>query len=141
MESPLSYFSNLTDPRVERTREHDLEEILFISIASVICGAESWYEMEEFGKSKEEWLKTFLHLPGGIPSHDTFNRVFSALKPEELEKNSIAWPQAVARLAEGEVVVIDGKSMSGTREQGNKCIVQMLSAWAQENHIALDQVI
>jgi hypothetical protein len=96
--------------------------------------------MEAFGKAKEEWLKTFLRLPGGIPSHDTFNRVFSALEPEELEKSFIAWTQAVVRLAEGEVVAIDGKSMRGTREAGNKSIVHMVSAWAQENHIALGQV-
>ncbi|MDR1557315.1 MAG: ISAs1 family transposase [Tannerellaceae bacterium] len=117
-----------------------MEDILFIAIASVICGAESWYEMEAFGKAKEEWLKTFLRLPGDIPSHDTFNRVFSGLKPEELEKSFIAWMQSVARLAEGEVVAIDGKSMRGTREQGNKSIVHMVSAWTQENHIALGQV-
>ncbi|MDR2118476.1 MAG: ISAs1 family transposase [Tannerellaceae bacterium] len=140
MKSPVSYFSNLRDPRVERTREHDLEDILFIAIASVLCGAESWYDMEEFGKAKEEWLKTFLRLPGGIPSHDTFNRVFSALEPGELEKSFIAWTQAVAGLAEGEVVAIDGKSMRGTRERGNKSIVHMVSAWAQENCLTLGQI-
>jgi hypothetical protein len=78
MESPLRYFSCLTDPRLERTCEHNLEDILFIAITSIICGADGWNEMEEFGKTKEDWLKTFLRLPGGIPSHDTFNRVFSA---------------------------------------------------------------
>jgi predicted transposase YbfD/YdcC len=140
MESPLRYFSDLTDPRVERTREHRLEDILFIAIASIICGAESWYEMEEFGKSKEEWLKTFLCLPGGIPSHDTFNRVFSALNPEESEKSFVRWTQSVANLSEGEVVAIDGKSMRGTREQSNKSIVHMVSARAQENHITFGQV-
>jgi predicted transposase YbfD/YdcC len=140
MESPLNYFSNLTDPRVERTREHSLEDILFIAIASIICGAESWYDMEEFGKAKEEWLKTFLRLPSGIPSHDTFNRLFSSLNPEELEKSFVCWTKAVAKLSEGEVVAIDGKSMCGTRNQSNKTIVHMVSAWAQENHIALGQV-
>lgn len=80
MESPLDYFSSLTDPRVERTREHRLEDILFIAIASVICSAESRNDMEEFGKAREDRLKTFLGLPGGIPSHDTFKRLFSALK-------------------------------------------------------------
>jgi hypothetical protein len=140
MESPLRYFSGLTDPRVARTREHRLEDILFIAIVSIICGAYIWHDMEEFGKAKEEWLKTFLRLPGGIPSHDTFNRVFSALEPEELEKSFIVWTQSVASLAEGEVVAIDGKSMRGTREQGNKSIVHMVSAWAQENHIALGQI-
>ena len=98
MESPLSYFSLLTDPRVDRTHEHHLENILFIAIASIICGADSWNNMEEFGKFKEEWLKTFLQLPSGIPSHDTFNRVFSALNPEELESCFIEWTRAVANL-------------------------------------------
>jgi predicted transposase YbfD/YdcC len=113
---------------------------MFIAIASIICGAESWYDMEEFGKAKEEWLKTFLRLPGGIPSHDTFNRVFSALEPCELEKGFVDWTQAVARLSAGEVVAIDGKSMRGTRVQSNKSIVHMVSAWAQENHLTLGQV-
>jgi hypothetical protein len=117
-----------------------LEDILFIAIASIICGAESGYDMEAFGKAKEEWLKIFLRLPGGLPSHDTFKRVFSALEPEEPEKSFIARTQSVAGLAEGEVVAIDGKSMRGTREQANKSIVHMVSAWAQENHMALGQV-
>jgi predicted transposase YbfD/YdcC len=140
MGSPFGYFSDLTDPRVERTREHHLEDILFISIASVIFGAESCYDMAEFGKAKAEWLKTFLSLPGGIPSHDTFNRVFSALDPAELEKRFVGWTQAVAKLSEGEEVAIDGKSMRGTREPSNKSIVHMVSAWAQENHISPGQV-
>jgi hypothetical protein len=140
MESPPSYFSGLTDPRVAHIREHSLEDILFIAVVSIIFGAESWYDMEDFGKAREEWLKTFLRLPGGIPSHDTFNRVFPALEPKELEKCFIAWRQAAAALAKGEAVDIDGKSMRGTREQGNKNIVHMVSAWAQENHIALGLV-
>jgi predicted transposase YbfD/YdcC len=139
MESPLVYFSSLTDPRVERTREHRLEDILFIAIASVICGAESWNDMEEFGKAKEEWLKTFLALPGGIPSHDTFNRLFSSLNPEELESCFMDWTRSVADLCENEVVAIDGKSMRGTRSSGNKSIVHMVSAWADKNHLVLGQ--
>ncbi|MDR0349881.1 MAG: ISAs1 family transposase [Tannerella sp.] len=129
MESSLSYFSNLRDPRVERTREHNLEDIMFIAIASIICGGEGWYKKEEFGKAKEEWLKTFLRLQEGIPSHDTFNRVFSALVAEELEKGFVGWTQAVAKLSEGEVVAVEGKSMRGTGEQGNKSIVHMVNAW------------
>ena len=73
MENPIPYFSSLTDPRVERTKEHLLEDTIFIAIASVICGAESWNDMENYGKRKEEWFKKFLQLPNGIPSHDTFN--------------------------------------------------------------------
>ena len=147
MNSPFPFFSELTDPRVERTKAHMLEDILFIAIASVICGAESWNDMENFGKAKQEWLRTFLRLPGGIPSHDTFNRVFSALNPEELESSFIAWTRSVADLTGNEVISIDGKSMRGTREYGSKSIVHMVSgivhmvsAWATENHIVLGQL-
>jgi hypothetical protein len=81
----------------------------------------SWYDdMEEFGKSKEAWLKTFLRLPGWIPSHDTFNRIFSALYPVDLEKGFVSWTQAAARLSEGEVAAIDGRSMYEAGENGNK---------------------
>ena len=90
MDNPLKYFSELRDPRVERTREHLLEEILLISIAAILSGANGWNEIEDYGHSKIEWFKSFLTLPGGIPSHDTFNRVFSALDPEELEKGFAA---------------------------------------------------
>lgn len=140
METPFAYFSTITDPRVERTREHSLEDILFISIASILCGAESWNEMEEFGHAKKEWLQTFLRLPNGIPSHDTFNRVFSAIDPQELEKSFVAWTQAIAKEFDNEVVAIDGKSMCGTRSSNGKRVVHMVSAWAEKNHIVLGQV-
>ena len=140
MNSPFAFFSELTDPRVERTKAHMLEDILFIAIASVICGAESWNDMENFGKAKQEWLRTFLRLPEGIPSHDTFNRVFSALNSEELESSFIAWTRSVAELTDNEVISIDGKSMRGTREYGSKSIVHMVRAWACENHIVLGQL-
>ena len=140
MTSPLPFFSELTDPRVDRTKAHMLGDILFIAIASVICGAESWNDMENFGKAKEGWLRTFLRLPEGIPSHDTFNRVFSALNPEELESSFLSWTRSVAELTDNEVVSIDGKSMRGTREHGSKSIVHMVSAWASANHIVLGQL-
>ena len=148
MESPLSYFSSLTDPRVERTREHLLDDILFIAISSVICGADGWNDMEEFGKAKHEWLQTFLALPGGIPSHDTFNRVFSALEPTGLENCFLDWTRSVADLCKHEVIAIDGKSIRGSRDAGKKSIVHtvyfvqstsMVSAWADQNHIVLGQ--
>jgi predicted transposase YbfD/YdcC len=96
--------------------------------------------MEEFGRAKEDWLKTFLRLPGGIPSHDTFNRVFSALNPEELEGCFMDWTRSIADLCENEVIAIDGKSMRGSRSLGKKSIVHMVSAWAEKNHIVLGQV-
>jgi predicted transposase YbfD/YdcC len=129
----------LRDPRVARTREHKLEDILFIAIASVICGAESWNDMEEFGIAKEARLKTFLPLSGGIPSHDTFNRVSSALDPEALGRCFMAWTSAVAEHLEHEVVAIDGKSMRGARVD-SKRIVHLISAWADQNHMVLGQL-
>src|SRR6266481_779691 len=104
MENPLTHFATLTDPRVERTREHLLEEILLITIAAVLCGADTWNDIESYAETKRPWLETFLKLPGGIPCHDTFNRVFSALDPEELERCFVAWVSRVAQLSAGEVI-------------------------------------
>ncbi len=139
MENPLKYFAEVRDPRVERNREHLLEEILLIAIAAVLSGAESWNDMEDYGQAKLEWLKTFLTLPSGIPSHDTFNRVFAALDPDELEKGFVAWVSSIAKLTAGEVVSIDGKALCGTRERGKKSLVHMVSAWANTNNLVLAQ--
>jgi predicted transposase YbfD/YdcC len=139
MESPLKYFARLTDPRIERNREHRLEEILLIAIAAVLSGAESWNDIADYGESKREWLKTFLTLPGGIPSHDTFNRVFAALDPEEFERGFAAWVAAIAKLTAGEVVAIDGKTLCGTRQVGKKQLVHLVSAWAGTNNLVLGQ--
>jgi predicted transposase YbfD/YdcC len=129
----------MQDPRVERTRRHLLSDIVFIAIAAILCGAGSWDEMERFGKAKKAWLKSFLPLPHGIPSHDTFNRVFQALAPEELEKSFLHWVSSMAQLTQGEVVAIDGKSLRGTRSVDGKSIVHMVSAWAGANNLVLAQ--
>ncbi|HEX3587859.1 MAG TPA: ISAs1 family transposase [Candidatus Angelobacter sp.] len=139
MENPLKYFAELRDPRVERTREHLLEEILLIAIAAVLSGADSWNEIEDYGKAKFDWLKTFLQLPAGVPSHDTFNRVIAALDPAELEKGFVAWVRSIAQLTAGEVVSIDGKTLCGTRERGKPALVHMVSAWANSNNLVLGQ--
>jgi len=139
MDNPLKYFSELTDPRVERNREHLLEEILLIAIAAVLSGAESWNDIADYGEDKQDWLKTFLSLPSGIPSHDTFNRVFAALDPEQMEKGFMAWVSSIAKLTAGEVVAIDGKTLCGTREQGKRQLVHMVSAWAEGNGLVLGQ--
>ena len=139
MDNPLKYFSALRDPRIERNREHLPEEILLIAIAAVLSGAESWNDIADYGKSKREWLKTFLTLPFGIPSHDTFNRVFTALDPEEMEKGFVDWVSSIAKLTAGEVVAIDGKTLCGTRETGKKKLVHMVSAWAEGNGLVLGQ--
>ena len=139
MNNPLKYFAELQDPRVERNREHLLEEILWMTIAAVLSGAGGWNEIEHYCQTKRKWLRSFLRLPGGIPSHDTFNRVFSLLDPEQLEKGFTRWVSALAKLTDGEVVAIDGKTLRGTREAGKKAIVHMVSAWANSNNLVLAQ--
>ena len=139
MDTPLKYFAELRDPGIERNREHLLEEILLIAIAAVLSGAESWNDIADYGEDKREWLQTFLRLPSGIPSHDTFHRVFAALDPEEMERGFVAWVSSIARLTAGEVVAIDGKTLCGTRGAGKKALVHMVSAWASATNLVLAQ--
>lgn len=139
MDSPLQFFAGIKDPRLERTKDHLLLDIIFITIAAVICGAETWNDIEAFGKAKQEWLKSFLKLPNGIPTHDTFNRVYAALDSKELGQCFLSWTQSVTKLTAGEVVSIDGKALRGSRDQGKKSIVHMVSAWAGTNNIVLGQ--
>jgi predicted transposase YbfD/YdcC len=117
-----------------------MEDIIFITIAAVICGAETWNEIETYGETKEAWLRTYLRLPNGIPSHDTFNRFFSALNPEAFEASFVSWIQAVSSLTEGEVVSIDGKALRGSRDSRGKQAIHMVSAWANANQLSLGQV-
>ncbi len=140
MRSPINYFSEVQDPRLERTKDHLLEDIIFITIVAVICGCETWNDIENYGKAKENWLKQFLKLPNGIPSHDTFNRVFSIIDPIQMEKSFVNWIKSVCELSEGEVISIDGKTIRGSRDKKAKTIVHMVSAWAQLNHLSLGQV-
>jgi predicted transposase YbfD/YdcC len=134
------YFGEITDPRIERTKRHKLIDIITIAICGVICGAESWVDIEMFGKVKLDWLKTILELPNGIPSHDTFGRVFSKIDPQEFEKSFMEWVRAVYEVTQGQVIAIDGKQLRGSQasENGKKAIY-MVSAWASENQIVLGQ--
>lgn len=140
MKTPLDFFTNLEDPRVDRTKVHLLEDIIFITIAAVICCAETWNDIENYGNSKKSWLKQYLELPNGIPSHDTFNRFFSALDPGHLESCFLDWVKSITKLTEGEVVSVDGKTLRGSRDTGSKSIVHMVSAWANVNQLSLGQV-
>ena len=139
MQSPIDFFSSLTDPRMDRCKLHKLCDILFITIAACLSGAEDWEEIEEYGEAKQDWLKTFLELPNGIPSHDTFNRLFAALDPVELERCFVTWVQSVAEISQGEIVSIDGKQLRGSGEHGRKSIVHMVSAWSSANNMVLGQ--
>ena len=137
----LDCFASLEDPRVERSKRHKLLDIITIAISATICSADSWVHIEMFGRSKEEWFRTFLELPGGIPSHDTFGEVFSRLNPEQFQSCFMDWTREAARLAQGEVVAIDGKTVrrSHDRFQGRQAI-HLVSTWASADTITLGQV-
>ena len=136
----LATFGQIDDPRRDLGKEHELSDILLIGIISVICGANSWNEMEQYGIEKEGFLKTFLVLGNGIPSHDTFNRVFSAINPKQFESCFINWVQELANLNDKEVVAIDGKTIRGAKSKGKKSPYHIVSAWASEQNIVLGQV-
>lgn len=134
------YFAELEDPRIDRTKHHQLLDIIVIAICGVICGADSWVDIEMFGKSKLKWFRKFLELPHGIPSHDTFGRVFAQLKSQEFQECFSQWTKAVHEATEGEVIAIDGKTLrrSYDRMMGKRAI-HMVSAWACSNHLVLGQ--
>jgi predicted transposase YbfD/YdcC len=138
--SIAKYFAGLPDPRHGNAKAHIFLEILMIAILAVICGADGWCDVELFGKNKKEWLKTFLELPKGIPSHDTFGRVFAKIKPEEFQKRFMEWVQAIETLTAGQVIAVDGKQLrrSHNRETG-KAAIYMVSAWATQNQLVLGQ--
>jgi predicted transposase YbfD/YdcC len=134
------YFAEVSDPRVERTKLHLLLDILVIAICAVISGADTWVEMAAYGNAKEPWLRQFLVLPHGIPSHDTFGRVFARLKPEELQRCFLRWMQAVREVTHGEVVAIDGKTLRRSFDRAaGKGAIHMVSAWASANRVVLGQ--
>jgi len=136
----FEHFATLTDPRVDRTKEHALLDILTIAVCAIICGADSFVEMEEFGEAKQEWLATFLALPNGIPSHDTFTRVFAALDPEAFSRCFLAWVQATVAHTEGVVIAVDGKIARRSHDRGaGKAAIDMVSAWASANGVVLGQ--
>jgi predicted transposase YbfD/YdcC len=136
----FDHFATLPDPRVDRTKEHLLLDILTIAICAIICGADSFVEMEEFGDAKKEWLTTFLSLPSGIPSHDTFTRLFAALDPDRFQACFLAWVQATVAHTEGAVIAVDGKIARRSHDRGaGKAAIDMVSAWASANGVVLGQ--
>jgi predicted transposase YbfD/YdcC len=135
------HFNHLEDPRMDRTKHHQLLDIIAIAICGVICGADNWVDLELFGRSKEEWLKRFLSLPNGIPSHDTFGRVFAGLDPEQFAQCFTSWVKAVSQLTQGQVIAIDGKTLRRSHDRANgKSAIHLVSAWASANHLVLGQL-
>jgi predicted transposase YbfD/YdcC len=135
------HFALMTDPRIDRSRLHELLDIVAIAICAVVAGAESWDDIEDFGHAKDDWLSTFLALPNGIPSHDTFRRVFERLDPDEFQRCFLRWVEALHEATERQVVAIDGKTLrrSFDRAKG-KSALHLVHAWATANHLLLGQV-
>jgi len=106
--SLIAHFQDLPDPRVNRTQDHDLIDLLIIAICTLLCGGESFNDMEDFGRAKQDWFKTFLSLRSGIPSHDTFNRLFAALDPKAFLDCFLRWTQSVRQAVPQEIVALDG---------------------------------
>lgn len=135
------HFESLPDPRIDRQKLHKLIDIISISICAALCGAEGWTDVEEFGKAKKDWFQTFLELPNGIPSHDTFGRFFSLLDPQAFQDTFLQWVQSVNDLFKGQVVAIDGKCLRRSHDHGKgKAAIYMVSAWATANQLVLGQV-
>jgi len=135
----LYYFDTITDPRLERSKLHCLKDIIGLTICAVLSGCTNWEEIEIYGKGKISFLKQFLTLSNGIPSHDTLNRVFSILNPKELQSCFIDWVQSIAQITNGRVVSIDGKRMCNSGTDGKKAFVHMVSAWCNSNNMVLGQ--
>ena len=132
--------SQIPDPRLDRTKLHQLVDILVIAVCATICAAETWEEIAEFGQAKESWFRKFLALPNGIPSHDTFRRVFLRLNPQKLQEAFLVWVRSVAEVTAGEVVAIDGKQARGARTADGKEGLRLVSAWACEQRLVLGQL-
>jgi predicted transposase YbfD/YdcC len=135
-----AHFSQVPDPRLDRTKEHQLFDILVIAICAVLCGANDWVGIATFGQARLAWFRTFLALPNGIPSHDTFGRVFARLNPEAFAQAFMSWTQAIRTVLPAEVIAIDGKVLRRSHDQGvGKGAIDMVSAWATANHLVLGQ--
>jgi predicted transposase YbfD/YdcC len=136
-----SCFADLEDPRVVPRCDHQLLDIVAITLLAVLCGAEDWPDIELFGETRKEWLKTFLALPQGIPSHDTFRRVFGALERNQFAQALFQWTQALHEATGGKLISIDGKALrrSLARKSG-KAMLHLVTAWASENGLTLGQV-
>lgn len=145
MEKPVitlnEHFADLEDPRIDRTKFHQLLDIVIIAICAVICGADTWVAIEEFGNAKLGWFRTFLELPNGIPSHDTFGRVFALLDPEQFQRGFLSWVQAISHITDGEIVALDGKTLRRSHDGTlGKAAIHMVSAWASANRLVLGQL-
>lgn len=142
MATPLAiqqHFRRLKDPRINRRKRHLLMDIIIIALCAVVCGAKDWQQIETFGKQRRDWLRRFLKLPNGIPSHDTFERVFDRIDPRAFQQGFQSWVAAIAENLKIKHIAIDGKTLrgSGSSKLGP---LHLVSAWATEQHLSLGQV-
>lgn len=141
LETLIECFADLPDPRIDRCKRHKLIDIVVIGLCAVICGADGPTDMETFGESKAEWLKQFLELPGGIPSHDTFGRVLSIIAPADFERCLLKWVNQQVKLPGGEIVALDGKTLRGSHDRAKEQdAIEIVSAWAVSARLTLGQV-
>jgi predicted transposase YbfD/YdcC len=136
--SLIEHFKDLPDPRVQRTQDHDLIDILVIAVCTLLCAGESFNDMEDFGHAKHDWFKTFLRLRNGIPSHDTFNRVFAALDPRAFLDCFLRWTQSLRQAVAQEIVALDGKALRRALN-ADQSVKYVVSAWAESNGLVLGQ--
>ncbi len=135
------HFATRTDPRIDHTKRHHLLDLLTIALCAIISGAGEWVAMEAYGKAKREWFDTFLDLPNGIRSHDTFGRVFAALDPDQSQRCFLDWVRATVTMTDGAVVACDGKTVRRSHDRGaGKSAVHIVSAWASASRLVLGQI-
>jgi predicted transposase YbfD/YdcC len=137
--SLVAHLACVPDPRINRMKDHDLVDILVIAVCTLLCAGETFNDMEDFGKAKHDWFKTFLKLRNGIPSHDTFNRVFAALNPKHFLDCFLSWTQSVREVVAQEVVALDGKALRRALNR-DQSVKYMVSAWAESNGLVLGQL-
>ncbi len=140
----LRFFSDMSDPRTGNHITHKLHDLIVIAVLAVVCGADGWAQVALWGRCKAKWLATFLELPGGIPSHDTFGRVFSLLNPDAFERCFLGWMAAVVELSAGRLVAIDGKAIRRSFERGwdKSGMTHLVSAFVSQggNRLVLGQL-
>ena len=138
--SIAEHFNDIEDIRIERGKKHKLIDIITISICAVVCGADGWIDIEMYGIARKKWLEKFLELPNGIPSHDTFARVFSQINPDEFNKSFLSWIKGISKITAGEIIAFDGKqSRNSGDEKNGKSAINTVSAWAVNNRLVLGQ--